>query len=469
MSQHILLVDDESDFAHGLARLITSGFPDVKISLTGDGAEALEILASGEVDLMLSDLRMPRLDGQELLHRALDIEPGLTVILVTGYGSVEAAVTALKAGAYDFLTKPVKREELLRSVQKGLERGRLLGENRALRALASRCESTLVGDAPAMRRLKESIAAVAASEYNVLICGESGTGKELTAGSIHRLSGRAKGPFVAVNCPAIPEQLLESELFGHVKGAFTGADKGRQGLFVAACGGSILLDEIGDISLAMQTKLLRVLQEREIRPVGANAAVKIDVRILATTNRNLQECIEKGEFREDLFYRLNVLTVNTPPLRDYRDDIPRMAAHFLSQTCLEMHQDPKTLSPEVTACLCDRPWPGNVRELQNTVRRLAVFCPGRQVEMVHLRLAEGRLSGPGAAWPGDGPEEAGEDRIDAYKEAKARVLDEFTRNYLERLLARTGGNISEAARLAGLERVSLQKIIKRNGTARAAH
>ncbi|EGB13398.1 two component, sigma54 specific, transcriptional regulator, Fis family [Pseudodesulfovibrio mercurii] len=461
MSQRILIVDDEPDFAQGLARLIASGFPEVEISLTGDGAEALEILKSSGVDLMLSDLRMPRLNGQELLHRALEIEPGLTVILVTGFGSVEAAVTALKAGAYDFLTKPVKRDELLRSVQKGLERGRLLGENRALRALAGRCESTLVGRAQAMCRLKESIAAVAASDYNVLICGESGTGKELVAGNIHRLSGRAKGPFVAVNCPAIPEQLLESELFGHVKGAFTGADKARQGLFVSACGGSILLDEIGDISMSMQTKLLRVLQEREIRPVGGNAAVKVDVRILATTNRNLPELISEGEFREDLFYRLNVLTVNTPPLRESREDIPRMAAHFLNQTCLEMHLAPKTLSPEVLACLCERPWHGNVRELQNTVRRLTVFCPGNQVEMVHLRLAEGRLSGPNGTWPGGG--ETDEGGIDAYKEAKARVLNEFTRNYLEQILARTGGNISEAARLAGLERVSLQKIIKRNG------
>ncbi|WP_419784880.1 sigma-54-dependent transcriptional regulator [Pseudodesulfovibrio sp.] len=458
MNQHLLLVDDEPDFIQGLARLIAVGFPEVEVTLAGGGEEALRILETTDVDLMMTDLCMPRVDGQELLHRALENDPGLTVILLTGYGSVEGAVAALKSGAYDFLTKPVKREELLRSVRKGLERGRLLHENRTLRNLARRCGGgdLLVGEAPAMRRLRESIAAVAASEYTVLINGESGTGKELVASQIHSLSNRAKGPFVTVNCPAIPEPLLESELFGHVKGAFTGAEKSRQGLFVAARGGTLLLDEIGDISMAVQTKLLRVLQDREVRPVGANSATKVDVRILASTNQDLEKLIGEGRFREDLYYRLNVLTVNTSPLREYRDDIPRLAMHFLNQTCEEMGLEPKVLSPEVVASLCDHPWPGNVRELQNAVRRLTVFCPGRQVEMVHLRLAEGKLR------PDD--DTAGEDNpLGPYKEAKARVLDEFTRNYVERILDQTGGNISEAARLAGLERVSLQKIIKRNG------
>ncbi|WP_022660380.1 sigma-54-dependent transcriptional regulator [Paucidesulfovibrio longus] len=468
MTQRILLVDDEPDFAQGLARLVVSGFPNVEIAMAGDGSEALEILATSGADLMLTDLRMPGLDGQELLHQALELVPGLTVILLTGYGSVEAAVAALKGGAYDFLTKPVKREELLRSVRKGLEHGRLLGENKALRDLARRAEGarTLVGDAPAMRQLKESIAAVAASDYTVLVRGESGTGKELVAGTIHRLSNRAKGPFVTVNCPAIPEHLLESELFGHVKGAFTGAEKARQGLFVAAGGGSILLDEIGDIPMSVQTKLLRVLQEREVRPVGANGTTRIDVRILATTNQNLEERITAGLFREDLFYRLNVLTVTTLPLRDHREDIPLLAAHFLEQTCREMRLSPKVLGPEVLRCLCERPWPGNVRELQNTVRRLTVFCPGRQVEAIHLHQAEGGLprtqqTQPGVFVPGAGTEE-----LMPYKEAKSTVLTNFTRCYVEHVLARTGGNISEAARLSGIERVSLQKIIKRGGRMR---
>jgi len=457
MKQRILLVDDEPDFAQGLARLVATGFPDVETSVARNGAEALERLAAGPVGLMLTDLRMPGLDGQELLRQALELEPNLTVIMLTGHGSVESAVAALKAGAYDFLTKPIERGELFRAVAKGLERDRLLGENRSLREVASRSElsRTLVGEGPAMRRLKESMTAVAASDYTVLIRGESGTGKELVAGSIHRLSPRADQPFVTVNCPAIPEHLLESELFGHVKGAFTGAEKSRRGLFVSASGGSILLDEIGDIPMAVQTKLLRVLQEREVRPVGSSDTIKVDVRILASTNQDLEARINGGQFRQDLFYRLNVLTITPPPLRERKEDIPLLAAHFLVQACNEMRLAPKALSPEAMVCLAERPWRGNVRELQNFVRRLAVFCPGAQIELNHLRQAEGGLSGPnGCAQP---------EPLAPYKDAKAHVLESFTRRYVEQVLETTGGNISEAARISGIERVSLQKILKRMG------
>jgi len=457
MKQRILLVDDEPDFALGLARLVATGFPDVETLVAKNGAEALERLAAGPVGLMLTDLRMPGMDGQELLRQALELEPNLTVIMLTGHGSVESAVAALKAGAYDFLTKPIERGELFRAVAKGLERDRLLGENRSLREVASRSElsRTLVGEGPAMRRLKESMTAVAASDYTVLIRGESGTGKELVAGSIHRLSPRAGQPFVTVNCPAIPEHLLESELFGHVKGAFTGAEKSRRGLFVSASGGSILLDEIGDIPMAVQTKLLRVLQEREVRPVGSSDTIKVDVRILASTNQDLEARINSGQFRQDLFYRLNVLTITPPPLRERREDIPLLAAHFLVQACNEMRLAPKALSPEAMVCLAERPWRGNVRELQNFVRRLAVFCPGSQIEMNHLRQAEGGLPGQnGCAQP---------EPLAPYKDAKAHVLESFTRRYVEQVLETTGGNISEAARISGIERVSLQKILKRIG------
>ncbi|MDP2849256.1 MAG: sigma-54 dependent transcriptional regulator [Humidesulfovibrio sp.] len=458
MPQRILLVDDEPDFAQGLARLVATGFPEVEISLAHSGAEALPNIAAGGVGLMLTDLRMPGLDGQELLRQALEADPNLTVIMLTGHGSVETAVAALKAGAYDFLTKPVERSELFRAVAKGLERDRLLGENRNLRELARRSEleRTLVGQGPAMRRLKESMAAVAASDYTVLVRGESGTGKELVAASIHRLSSRATRPFVTVNCPAIPEHLLESELFGHVKGAFTGADKSRRGLFVSASEGSILLDEIGDIPMPVQTKLLRVLQEHEVRPVGSSDTVKVNVRILATTNQDLEGRIASGQFRQDLFYRLNVLTITTPPLRDRKDDIPLLAAHFLAQTCAEMRLPPKVLGPETVACLTERPWPGNVRELQNFIRRLAVFCPNPLVDMSHLRQAEGGLPGhancSGQAEP-----------LAPYKEAKAHVLEGFTKRYVEQVLEMSGGNISEAARISGIERVSLQKILRRMG------
>lgn len=454
MIQNILLVDDEPDFTQGLARLIAAGYPEATVHTAEDGQEALALLEREPITLMLTDLRMPGLDGQELLRQALGEFPQLTVIVLTGYGSVESAVAALKAGAYDFLTKPIVKEELFRAVGKGLERARLLGENRSLRALAHACEleRTLVGQSPAMRRLKSGIEAVAASDYTVLVRGESGTGKELVAGNIHALSTRSARPLVRVNCPAIPEHLLESELFGHVKGAFTGADRSRRGLFLAATGGSILLDEIGDIPLSVQTKLLRVLQEHEIRPVGSSETAKVNVRILATTNQALEARIASGAFREDLFYRLNVLTVTTPPLRERAEDIPLLAAHFLEQCCAEMRLPPKALSPEVLACLASRSWPGNVRELQNFVRRLAVFCPAAQVDMQHLRQAGGGVE-PCAA--------SQVEPLAPYKQAKAHVVDEFTKRYLKQVLERTGGNISEAARISGIERVSLQKIIKR--------
>ena len=455
--ESILVVDDEPDFAQGLARLILSGFPEARTRAVTSGAEALALLAQEPPDLLLTDLRMPGMDGQELLRRSLELVPGLTVILLTGHGSVETAVAALKSGAYDFLTKPVERETLHRVVGKGLERSRLLGENRRLRELTARCGAgqRMVGDTPAMRRLKEAIAAVAASDYTVLIRGESGTGKELAATCIHEASSRSQGPFVSVNCSAIPEALLESELFGHVRGAFTGADRARRGLFVAASGGTLLLDEIGDMPAPLQVKLLRVLQEREVRPVGSSQTVRVDARILASTNQDLEARIAAGAFREDLFYRLNVLTLRTPPLSERKADIPLLAAHFLDQACRELSQPAKRLPPEVMAALAGRDWPGNVRELQNFVRRMTVFCPGGDLDMACLSLAGG-----GAAAVPEGAAGAG---MAPYKEAKSRLVEDFTRRYVAEVLTRTGGNVSEAARVSGIERVSLQKIIRRMG------
>jgi DNA-binding NtrC family response regulator len=301
-----------------------------------------------------------------------------------------------------------------------------------------------------MKRLKDSIAAVAVSDYTVLITGESGTGKEMVARAIRSMSSRSAGPFLQVNCPAIPDQLLESELFGHVKGAFTGADRSHKGLFVSANGGTLLLDEIGDIPMNIQTKLLRVLQEQEVRPVGSSQSVRVDVRILASTNKDLEQKMKDGLFREDLFYRLNVLSVYVPPLDKRTEDIPLLAHHFLTQACRELRLMPKEIAPEVLAYLASRPWPGNVRELQNFMRRLAVFSQGDVIDLPLVRLSESR--------PAEEDQPAG---LPPYKDAKARVMDEFTRNYVTELLKKTSGNISEAARLSGLERVSLQKILKR--------
>ncbi|WP_147820590.1 sigma-54-dependent transcriptional regulator [Salidesulfovibrio onnuriiensis] len=452
-AQGILVVDDERDFARGISRLLQGRFPDQRIVTVHSGAEALEAMAEVPFLVLLSDLSMPGMDGQELVERTRDIWAQTTAVLLTAYGSIEAAVQAVRGGAYDFLTKPVEPETLFKVVGKAMERSRLLGENVRLRNLVGRqaeCDA-IIGDSLPVRRLKEALAAIAESDYTVLIRGESGTGKELVARTIHRLSRRGTGELLTVNCPAIPDQLLESELFGHVKGAFTGADRDRKGLFEAARGGSLLMDEIGDISASIQTKLLRSLQEQEIRPVGSSRNIRVDVRILASTNQDLEARIRDRSFREDLYYRLNVLTVQVPALRDRTGDIPLLAHHFLNQSCTEMESAPREFAPEALAYLSARPWPGNIRELQNFVRRLAVFAPGDVVDMPLVRLVESQAgAGGGSA-----------ETMSSYKDAKSVVVDSFTRNYVENLLLNTGGNVSEAARISGLSRVALQKILRR--------
>jgi len=458
----VLIVDDQPDFAKGLVRLLAPKLPGAALSCVLSGEAALEDLAGAPCDVLVTDLRMPGLSGLELLGRALARDPQLGVVLLTAHGDIDTAVMALKAGAYDFLTKPVDSDQLARVIAKGLERAALLRENTRLRAAIKACgaDAGLLGRSPAMAQAKEAIAAVAGSEYTVLIRGESGTGKELAARAVHSLSRRAAGPFLPVNCPAIPDQLLESELFGHVRGAFTGAERDRRGLFLSANGGVIVLDEIGDIPMSVQTKLLRVLQEREVRPVGSSRSIPIDVRILASTNQDLEARIADKTFREDLYYRLNVLTVRLPPLRERREDIPLLATAFLERACRETGIGEKEFSPEALAALTGREWPGNVRELFNFVRRLTVFCRGDAIGIQAVKTADPGRNDPGEA---DG---AADDAAPApYLEAKGQVVDAFTRRYVERLLARTRGNVSEAARISGLERVSLQKILRRLGIA----
>ncbi len=453
----MLIVDDEQDFARGLARLVSGRFADVEVRTAGNGREALDELAAGPVQLMFTDLRMPEMNGMELLLRALDAVPALSVVVLTAYGTIETAVEALRAGAYDFVTKPIESEQLFRAVEKGLERSRLLEENSRLRRILSSQDGggELIGEGPAMLRLRQTIAAVARSGYTVLIRGESGTGKELVARLVHRLGPRAGKPFLAVNCPSIPENLLESELFGHLKGAFTGADREHKGLFAAADGGSIHLDEIGDISPTIQTKLLRVLQDGEIRPVGSSRAQTVDARVIASTNQDLEAGLIAKTFREDLYYRLNVLAITLPPLRERVEDIPLLARHFLRKTCLDMDLPDKDIDPEVLGWMTARSWPGNVRELQSFVRRLTVFCPDERVDMNLVRLVEVggcRNLAPVAAGP-----------VGSYKAAKAEVVNAFTQSYVQALLAQTRGNVSEAARVSGLSRVALQKILARMG------
>jgi DNA-binding NtrC family response regulator len=451
-SGRVVVVDDERDFARGLCRLIEAELPEVQAVFSCTGQDGLSELATRGADLMITDLRMPGMDGLAVLRHALEIDPGLSIILLTAHGAIETAVEAVKLGAYDFLTKPVEPEDLFRIVRRGLERSWLASENARLRELLKGGSTTLIGESPAIMRLRDAVAAIAQSDYPVLVRGESGSGKELVVRLVHSLSPRAGKPFIAVNCPAIPENLLESELFGHERGAFTGADRSRDGLFVAADKGTIHLDEIGDISHNVQTKLLRVLQEHELRPLGSSKTVRVEARVVASTNQNLEAKIASREFRQDLYYRLNVLTLTVPPLRERMEDVPLLARFFLDKACTEMRIAPKTASPEVLEWLIRREWPGNVRELQNFMRRLAVFCPSERVDLRTVRLAEpgnalATLSGAGI--------------LPSYKEAKAEVLHHFTAGYVRELLTETGGNISEAARQSGLSRVALQKILAR--------
>ncbi|WP_029893746.1 sigma-54-dependent transcriptional regulator [Desulfohalovibrio reitneri] len=455
MSDRILIVDDERDFARGLARLVSSEFPDAETDAVFSGEEALAELGRGGVRAMLTDLRMPAMNGLSLLKRALRDHPSLSAVVLTAHGTIETAVEALKLGATDFLTKPVEPQQLFRAVRLALERSRLMAENERLRGLVEGTEGKLLGESPAMESLRSAIAAVAQSDYTVLVQGESGSGKEMAARLVHDLSPRAEKPFRSVNCPAIPEHLQESELFGHVKGAFTGADRDRRGMIAAAAGGTLHLDEIGDISPTMQTKLLRFLEEREVRPVGSSETIRVDTRVVASTNQDLAALVADRSFREDLYYRLNVLTLRVPPLRERKEDVPLLAGAFLSRACRELGSGEKVLSPDAVGELSRRDWPGNVRELQNFMRRLAVFSPGEEVDVTAVRLADGGHA-PGVP---DGTSAAPL----PFKDAKARLVDEFTQGYMRELMERTKGNVSQAARESGLSRVALQNTLARIG------
>lgn len=447
----VLVVDDEKDFVEGLVRIINRYFK-LKCAKAYSAKEALEFIEKNKIHILITDLRMPEISGLELIKKTLAQNKEITCLVLTAYGSIESAVEAIKAGAYDFLTKPISPEQLKLVLGKVLERVKILEENEKLKkkVFASCLGSEIVGESKAIQELKEKILAVAETDFTVLIRGESGTGKELVARKIHELSKRGKKTLFTINCPAIPSTLLESELFGHVKGAFTGAHQNYEGLFKKASGSTVLLDEIGDISLDVQAKLLRFLQEKEVKPVGGSSNYKVDVRILASTNQNLEDKIKQGSFREDLFYRLNVLEIRVPPLRERKEDIPLLVYYFIKQTCNELNLVEKEVSPQVLAYLCSKDWPGNVRELQNFVRRLVVFSKDKLITTQAINLVEvdSKLDS---------------EEILPYKVYKKQVMDSFTKAYFEKVLQKTGGNITKAAKLSGIERVSLQKIIKRVG------
>lgn len=378
----ILVVDDEPNNLTSLQKIFEKERLRVFVA---DGAKAaLSILRQHKVHVVLTDLMMPGPSGVDLLRAVKEVSPMTVVLLMTAYGTVETAVTAMREGAYDFVEKPLKRANIVRAVKKAIEHGQLLSENQQLKAEIKALRTReIVGQSPALRRVLEVASQAAPSMANVLVLGESGTGKELIARFVHQQSGRAHGPFVAVNCSAIPESILEAELFGHERGAFTGATMRKEGRFERARGGTIFLDEVGELSPAVQVKLLRVLQEGEFEPLGGTT-IRANVRVVSATNRDLQAVVASGHFREDLFYRLNVIALTAPPLRNRREDIPLLVDHFLGIYCSKNGRPRLDMSPEVLARLRDYAWPGNVRELENTMERAAVLCRSNVMSLVDL-------------------------------------------------------------------------------------
>lgn len=446
----ILVVDD--DLAHRtMLRTLLGGWG-YNIAEADDGASAIEAAHKRPFDLILMDIRMIKVSGLQALEEIKRFNPAIPIIIMTAYASVETAVKALKEGAYDYLTKPLDFDELRIIMERAMEHSRLQEENRYLReSLAAQFDRrNLIGRSEPMVRLMETVAQVAPSEATVLITGESGTGKEMIAGAIHFNSGRREAPFVKINCAAVTETLLESELFGHEKGAFTGADRRKEGKFRQADGGSIFLDEVSEMSLSMQVKLLRVLQEREIIRVGGDEVIKVNVRVIGATNTDLIREVEKKRFREDLYYRLNVVTLHVPPLRERKEDIPLIAQHFLTRFAEKNHKNIKGFTPRTMDRLLKHNWPGNVRELMNAVERAVVLSRSDYLneEDFSLILRDQPR-----------PEEAPSQQISA----EAPSLEEVERETILKVLETAGGNKSEAARRLGITRRTLHLKLKKYG------
>jgi len=453
----VLIVEDDRHQANALkGHLELEG---LVVGTTEDGQSALRKLEEQEWDIVLSDLRLPDMDGLEIFRRAREARGDETAafVILTAFGTVQSAREALKAGVFDYLTKPVDASELAVLVDKALEFRRLKRENKELKAqVAGRSlEDRIVGRSRVFADMLELARTAAGSEATILIRGESGTGKELVALLIHQGSPRAKGPFIKVNCAAIPEPLLEAELFGHEKGAFTDAKKQRKGRFEAANGGTIFLDEIGEMTPNLQVKLLRILQERELERLGGSETIPLDVRVVAATNRDLEAMIKEGDFREDLYYRINVITLNLPSLRDRRGDIPLLAEHFLSRFNAKNKKSFRGFAPEAMDRLTTHSWPGNVRELENVVERAVVLGRGELILPEHL---------PAAITSREVPDE---DIVGRVLESGISI-DDLERELIKKALAQTGGNVSKAARLIGLTRRTLQYRMEKWGISKAA-
>jgi DNA-binding NtrC family response regulator len=440
-------VDDDATACAVLAEvLIKAGYT---VEMAGGGAEAIEKGQRLPVDLVLTDIQMANMDGMAVLKRFREFSPDTPIILLTAFGTIESAIKAIKSGAYDYISKPFKKDEVLLTIHRALDQRRLLNENMRYRQeFLDRYQfSNIIGSSQAMIEVYKLVARVASGRSTVLLQGESGTGKELIARAIHYNGPRVNAPFVAVNCAALTESLLESELFGHEKGAFTGAVTVKRGFFEEADGGTILLDEVGDMSQALQAKLLRVLQEQEIRRVGGNQSIPVDVRVLTSTHRDLWSMVKQKQFREDLYYRLNVVTITLPPLRERREDIPMLAYHFM-QTCAAANQKRVIgISPEAMLVLQQANWPGNVRELAHTIES-AVVVTSHEILLPDDLPVTLRKSVPAAP---------------ASEFLDLVTLHELEKRYLIRVLDETHGNKTEAARLLGIDRRTLYRMAERFG------
>lgn len=450
MAQKILIVDDERNIRRTLDMILTGeGY---EVFAFASGKDGLEILEKEPIEVALLDIVMPDMNGLDLLPKLLEVRPSLAVIMISGHGTLQDAVRATKLGAYDFLEKPLSREKVLLSVSHAYQTKELAEENQNLKKqIEGRHE--MVGESPPIQSIRDQISRVAPSNGRVLVLGESGTGKELVARAIHKSSRRAANPFIKVNCAAIPEELIESELFGSDRGAFTGAVQTRDGKFLQADGGTLFLDEIGDMSLNVQAKVLRALEQGEFERVGGNETFRVDVRVIAATNKDLATEVEQGKFREDLYFRLNVVPIVAPSLRERREDVPLLAEHFLTTYAEENGFRPKKLSPEAEEMLVQYTWPGNIRELKNLVERLSIMVSDDTITPKDLPAMDG-LHVPshaqtGATIPGLTP-----------GRTLREVREAVEKYYISEALDRHKGNVTQASKSLGIERTNLHKKIK---------
>ena len=459
-ARRLLIVDDDADMLKLLAKMLGKHCQ-CEIMLASSADAALSMLEQSPPAVVLSDIRMPGMDGLSFFEQINRHVPTITTILMSGYGTIEMAVQVLKKGAYDFIEKPFDRERIIQTVSRALERTRLMRENERLQQMLHGREVSVHGFSGTSAALRSTLARlerVAASDVTVLIRGESGTGKELAAHALHAMSARAHKNMITVNCPALPEAILESELFGYHRGAFTGASQDKAGLFQEADGSTILLDEIADIPVSVQTKLLRVLQEKEFRPLGQNKTVRVDVRVLASTNQDLEAKMRTGHFREDLYHRLNVMSITMPTLQHMASDIIPLAQVFLEKFRKENGREQLEFSSVALSYLMRRGWPGNVRELRNAVQRAVLLCDGNEIDAADFNDDAGEI------FTDAPPDLAMAWKLDtAYKEAKEQALAQFHQAYLSAMLREHQGNVTHAARASGLDRQALQRLLRRYG------